>query len=228
MIYDNFSLALDLLPGATLDTLYMVFFSSLFALVLGLPLGVALHLFSKGQIKENLLIHKILSSIVNIGRSFPFAILMIALIPLTRYIVGTSLGTTAAIVPLTIASAPFLARLIEQSLQEVDKNILETASIMGATTYQTITKFLFNESLPSLIKSFFNTVIGLIGYSTMSGLIGGGGLGKVAVQYGYHQFNVFIMTTTVIVLIFLVEIIQLISDSMVRTILKRRGLLANE
>jgi D-methionine transport system permease protein len=228
MNYDNLSLAQDLLPGALLDTIYMVFASSFFALILGLPTGVILYLTSKGQIKEHPLLYKILSTIVNIGRSFPFAILMIALIPFTRWVVGTSLGTTAAIVPLSLAAAPFFARLVEQSMQEVDRHILEATQLMGASTLQIIRHVLLQEPLPSLIAGFFTVVISLVGYSAMAGLVGGGGLGKVAIQYGYNQFNVFLMILTVSLMILLVEGIQFISNLIVARIQNKRGLLRNE
>jgi len=228
MSSDNILLALDLLPSALFDTLYMVIASSFFALLLGLPMGVILYVTGKGQIKENRMVYKTLGIIVNIGRSFPFAILMIALIPVTRAIVGTSLGTTAAIVPLSIAATPFFARIVEEALKQVDKNVLEATQMMGATTPQIITEVLLKEPLPSLISGFSNMVINLVGYSTMAGIVGGGGLGKVAIQYGYNQFNVFIMITTVIILILVVESIQWISNLCVIKLQKKRGLLFHE
>ena len=228
MISDNLSFALDLLPQGVLDTLYMVLSSSFFAFLFGLPIGIILSLTSKGQIKEHPLLYKTLSMLVNIGRSFPFAILMIALIPLTRMIIGTSLGTTAAIVPLSIAAAPFFARVVEQCLKEIDKHIIETAQLMGITTLQLIRKVLLIEPLPSLIHGFVNMMIHLVGYSAMAGLVGGGGLGKIAIQYGYNQFNVFIMTATVSLLIALVAVLQWAGNRIVLHIHKKRGLLPHE
>ena len=228
MTSDNILLALDLLPSALFDTLYMVGAASFFAVLLGLPIGVILYLTGKGQIKQNLAIYKTLGMIVNIGRSFPFAILMIALIPFTRAIVGTSLGTTAAIVPLSIAAAPFFARIVEEALKQVDINVLQATQMMGATTPQIINEVLLKEPLPALISGFSNMVINLVGYSTMAGLVGGGGLGKVAIQYGYNQFNVFIMIATVILLILVVESIQWISNLGVIKLQKKRGLLFHE
>ena len=206
----------------------MVGAASFFAVLLGLPIGVILYLTGKGQIKQNLAIYKTLGMIVNIGRSFPFAILMIALIPFTRAIVGTSLGTTAAIVPLSIAAAPFFARIVEEALKQVDINVLQATQMMGATTPQIINEVLLKEPLPALISGFSNMVINLVGYSTMAGLVGGGGLGKVAIQYGYNQFNVFIMIATVILLILVVESIKCISNLGVIKLQKKRGLLFHE
>lgn len=228
MTSDNFILALELLPPALFDTLYMVLASSFFALILGLPMGVILYLTAKGQIKENLLIYKTLGMLVNIGRSFPFAILMIALIPFTRAIVGTSLGTTAAIVPLSIAAAPFFARIVEQSLREINRNVLEATQMMGATTSQIVNEVLLKEPLPSLISGFTSMVINLVGYSAMAGLVGGGGLGKVAIQYGYNQFNIFIMISTVALLIVVVEVIQWLSTKLIIKMQKKRGIISHE
>lgn len=225
---DNINLALNLLPLQLWNTLYMVLASTFFAVLIGLPIGVILTITSKGHIKENLPLYKILETVVNIGRSFPFAILMVALIPVTRWIVGTSLGTTASIVPLTIAAAPFVARLIESSLKEVDGHILEAAIVMGSTTWQIITKVLLMEALPSIIMGITLTVVCLIGYSAMAGLVGGGGLGQVAIQYGYNRFNTFIMVVTVVLLIILVQVVQWIGSSMAHSISKKRGRVSHE
>ncbi len=220
---DNINLALDLLPLQLWNTIYMVFVSAFFGFLIGLPLGIILTITDKGHIKPNVPLYKILETIVNIGRSFPFAILMVALIPVTRWIVGTSLGTTASIVPLTIAAAPFIARLVENSLKEVDKHILEAAVVMGSNTWQIITKVLLPEALPSLISGMTLTLVSLVGYSAMAGLVGGGGLGQVAIQYGYNRFNTFIMVVTVILLILLVQIVQWIGGWLTASILKTRG-----
>lgn len=223
---ENAHLALQLLPLQLWNTIYMVFISTFFAVLIGLPLGIILTITSKGHIKEQRKIYKVLEAIVNIGRSFPFAILMVVLIPFTRWLLGTSLGTTASIVPLTIAAAPFLARLIETSLKEVDRQILEAVIVMGSNTWQIITKVLLAEALPSIISAITLTMINLIGYSAMAGLVGGGGLGQVAIQYGYNRFNTFIMITTVILLILLVQIIQWFGGYMTQCILKKRGKVA--
>lgn len=225
---ENIQLALQLLPLQLWNTIYMVFVSAFFAVLIGLPIGVILTITDKGQIKEHTTTYKVLETIVNIGRSFPFAILMVALIPVTRWIVGTSLGTTASIVPLTIAAAPFVARLIETSLKEIDRHILEAVIVMGSNTWQIITKVLLAEALPSIISAITSTVINLIGYSAMAGLVGGGGLGQVAIQYGYHRFNTFIMIITVILLILLVQVVQWLGGYLAQSILKKRGRIAHD
>lgn len=224
----NLDLALQILPLQLFNTLYMVFAAAFFALAIGLPIGVILTITDRGHIKENLWIHKSLSALVNIGRSFPFAILMVALIPFTRWLIGTSLGTTASIVPLTIAAAPFAARLVEASLKEMDRQVLEAAIVMGSTTNQIIFKVLLQEALPSLLSGITLTLINLIGYSAMAGLVGGGGLGQVAIQYGYNRFNTFIMAATVSLLILLVQTIQWGGKKIVKSILKKRGLLSHD
>lgn len=223
MRFENIQLALQLLPLQLWNTLYMVFVSAFFAILIGLPLGVLLTLTSKGHIKQQPFCYKFLETIVNIGRSFPFAILMVALIPLTRWLIGTSLGTTASIVPLTIAAAPFAARLIESSLNEVNRNILEAALVMGSNTWQIISQVLIKEALPSIVQAITLTLICLIGYSAMAGLVGGGGLGQVAIQYGYNRFNPFIMISTVILLIILVQMIQSFGNYLVKLIYQKRG-----
>ncbi len=225
---ENIQLALQLVPLQVWNTLYMVFASAFFALLIGLPMGVILTITSKGHIKEHAKVYKLLEMVVNIGRSFPFAILMVALIPFTRWIVGTSLGTTASIVPLTIAAAPFMARLIESSLKEVDRHILEAVIVMGSSTWQIITKVLLKEALPSLISAMTLTVISLIGYSAMAGLVGGGGLGQIAIQYGYNRFNTFIMVITVALLILLVQMVQWAGGYAAQFILKKRGKIAHD
>jgi D-methionine transport system permease protein len=220
---ENIELALNLLPLQLWNTIYMVMASAFFAVLIGLPLGVILTITDKGHVLENAFVYKVLATIVNIGRSFPFAILMVALIPFTRWIVGTSLGTTASIVPLTIAAAPFIARLIESSLKEVDRHILEAAIVMGSTVWQIITKVLIPEALPSIVSAITLTIINLIGFSAMAGLVGGGGLGQVAIQYGYNRFNTFIMCLTVLLLIILVQIVQWIGNVIAQSITNKRG-----
>lgn len=220
---ENIKLALQLLPLQLWNTVYMVMTSTFFAVLIGFPVGVVLTITSKGHLKEQPMVYKILETIVNMGRSFPFAILMVTLIPLTRWIIGTSLGTTASIIPLTLAAAPFVARLVETSLKEVDRHTLEAVIVMGSNTWQIVTKVLLREALPSLVSAVTLTMINLVGYSAMAGLIGGGGLGQVAIQYGYHRFNTFIMVLTVVLLILLVQAIQLIGGYVSQTILKKRG-----
>ena len=214
---------INLLFPALLETLYMVFASTFFALLLGLPLGIILFITRKGQLKEQLILHKILSAFVNIGRSFPFAILMVALIPFTRFLIGTSLGTTASIVPLSIAAAPYIARQIENCLSEISKEITEATIVMGSTIMQIVFKVFIIEPLPALIQALTLTIINLIGYSAMAGLVGGGGLGSVAIQYGYQRFNGAVMFWTVVIIIILVEIVQTIGNRLALSLLKKRG-----
>jgi D-methionine transport system permease protein len=223
MTIDQLHLLWTLVPLELWNTIYMVVVSTAIAILVGLPLGIILTITDRGHLKENLWIHQMLGSLVNIGRSFPFAILMVALIPLTRLIVGTSLGTTASIVPLSIAAIPFMARLVEAALKEVDKGIIEAAIVMGSTPWQIIKKVLIPESLPSLILAATTTIINLIGYSAMAGTMGGGGLGKIAIQYGYQRFNVVLMVATVLILIILVQAIQLLGHAWARHINFKRG-----
>lgn len=222
----DIELAFQLLPLQLWNTIYMVAVSAFFAVVIGLPLGVILTITDKGHINSSPHLYKTLETVVNIGRSFPFAILMVALIPFTRWLTGRSLGTTASIVPLTIPAAPFVARLIETSLKEVDRHVLEAATVMGSSSWQIIAKVLLPEALPSIIAGITLTVVNLIGNSAMVGLVGGGGLGQVAIQYGYNRFNTFIMVVTVVLLIILVQIVQWAGNHLARSIAKKRGKIA--
>lgn len=198
---------LALIP-AIWQTLYMVFFSTVFSVLLGLPLGIILVLTDEKGIIPKPAVNKILGTVINITRSFPFLILLILLVPLSRVIVGTAIGSTAAIVPLSIAAAPFVARIVESSLKEVNAGVLEAAQAMGSTHWEIVGKVLLPEALPSLILGFTLTVISLIGYSAMAGAIGGGGLGDIAIRYGYQDKRPMILFLTVIILILIVQIIQ--------------------
>lgn len=198
------------------DTLYMVGVSSLVAFLFGLPLGIILLVSEKGNILENRPLNKILGSIVNATRSTPFIILMVLLIPVTRVIAGTSIGTNAAIVPLAIAATPFVGRVVESALREVDGGVIEAALSMGATPWQIIRKVLLPEAIPAIIGGLTLSVINLIGYSAMAGVIGGGGLGDLAIRYGYQRFRIDVMVLTVIVLIALVHICQGLGDFLAR------------
>ncbi|MCI5539555.1 MAG: ABC transporter permease [Campylobacter lanienae] len=197
-----------LLFEATIDTLYMAFVSTLLAFIIGLGLAIILVITSKNGLKPNRAIYNTLDIAVNTLRSFPFIILIIVLFPLTKFIVGTSIGTTAAIVPLTIGSAPFIARLIENAMNEVDNSIIEAALSYGATKTQIIFKVIFIEALPSIINAITLTLIVVIGFTAMAGAVGGGGLGDVAMRYGFQRFRPDIMAYTVIILIVMVQIIQ--------------------
>ncbi|WP_040292545.1 methionine ABC transporter permease [Acetonema longum] len=210
-----------LLAESLWETCYMVGVSALASAILGLPLGVILVATDKGHILENLYINRILGAIANAARSTPFIILMVAIIPLTRLIVGTSIGTEAAIVPLSIAAIPFVGRIVESSLREVDHGVVEAAQAMGASPRQIIFKVLIPEALPSIILGLTITVISLIGYSAMAGAIGGGGLGDLAIRYGYQRFRADIMLITVIILIAQVQIVQSCGDYLARRLDKR-------
>ncbi|GAB2795110.1 ABC transporter permease subunit [Streptomyces daliensis] len=205
-----------LLVQGTLDTLYMVVFSTLIAVLVGLPLGVLLVLTDRGGLLANAAVSKVLGAVVNVGRSLPFIILMVALIPLTRLIAGTAIGPTAAIVPLAIGAIPFFARLVETAVREVDGGLVEAVQAMGGGTPTVVFKALLPQSLPSLVAGVTTTVIVLISYSAMAGAIGGGGLGSVALSYGYQRFETSVMLATVALLIVLVTLVQLIGDAVVR------------
>lgn len=190
------------------ETLYMVGVSAAISTVLGIPLGVILVTSSRGHILENIPVNRILGAIANATRSTPFIILMVAIIPLTRLLAGTSIGTNAAIVPLSIAAIPFVGRVVEASLREVDYGLIEAAQAMGASPFQIIRMVLLPESMPSIVLGVTLSVISLIGYSAMAGAIGGGGLGDLAIRFGYQRFRVDIMIATVVILIALVQIVQ--------------------
>lgn len=223
MTSENLQLALSLLPLELWNTIYMVLSATVLATLIGGPIGIILTITTKGHIQEKRWVNRLLGSIVNVGRSFPFAILMVALIPVTRLIVGTSLGTTASIIPLTIAAIPFVARIVEAALREVPKELIEVAVVTGSTPWQIVTKVLLPESLPSLVLGLTTTMINVIGYSAMAGFMGGGGLGKVAIQYGYQRFNEFLIVVTVILLIVLVHAVQVLGNRAVRKINLKRG-----
>lgn len=213
----------QLVGSATLQTLAMVFSSTIFSLILGLPLGILLCVTDPiGGITPKPILNQILSRIVNVLRSFPFIILMILLFPLSRIIVGTSIGTTATIVPLSIAAAPFVARIIETALKEVDPGVIQAARAMGSTNMQIITKVLIPEAMPSLISGITLTIINLIGYSAMAGAIGGGGLGDLAIRYGYQRFRTDIMISAVVVILVLVEVIQFIGTKLSAAMMAKR------
>ncbi len=216
---------MKLVLTSTGQTLEMVFFSTLFSLILGLPLGVLLHVTDKeekGGIIPRPVLNEVLSRVVNILRSFPFLILMIVLMPVARLILGTTIGTKAAVVSLSIAAAPFVARVIETSLVEVDPGVIQAAKAMGSTNWQIIWKVMLPEALPGLVSGITLTVINLIGYSAMAGTIGGGGLGDLAIRYGYQRFRPDVMAAAVIVTILLVEIIQFAGNKISSALLKRR------
>ncbi|WP_053955895.1 methionine ABC transporter permease [Inediibacterium massiliense] len=199
---------IELLTPSLLETLYMVFVSVFFTILLGLPLGIILVVTDENHILPNSWLNHALSYLINILRSLPFIILMIFIIPFTRFVVGTTIGTNAAIVPLIIAAVPFFARVVESSIKEVDWGVIEAAISMGATPLQIILRILLPESMSSLVLGITITIINVIGYSAMAGVVGGGGLGDLAVRYGFQRFQKDVMIATVILLIILVQIIQ--------------------
>lgn len=202
----NFS---EILYPALLETLYMSFVSTLLGFLLAIIPGVLLVIWDKGGLCENKVAYNTLDFFVNIVRSFPFIILIIVLMPLTRLIIGTSIGTSATIVPLTLGIAPFLAKIIESALKEVDSTLIEAAKSYGASNAQIIFKVMFVEGLPSLINGVTLTLIVVVGFSAMAGTVGGGGLGDVAIRYGYQRFRTDIMVETVLILLVLVQLIQM-------------------
>jgi len=212
---------LDLLFSSLLETLSMVAVSTLVGLAAGLPLGVILVITDKGGILENWPVNRALGIVINATRSTPFIILMVAVIPITRSIVGTSIGTAAALVPLSIAATPFLARLIETALREVDRGLIEAAQAMGASPTQIVVRVLLPEALPGIVAAITITIVSLIGYSAMAGAIGGGGLGDLGIRYGYQRFNLEVMLTVIAVLIVLVQCLQSAGDILVRRLSKR-------
>lgn len=207
---------LSLLINATLETLYMVLIASVIAILLGLPLGVLLYVTRKGHILEHAFVYQLLATLVNMTRSIPFIILMIAIIPFTRLIVGTSIGTNAAIVPLSLCALPFLARIVENALLEVNSGLIEAATAMGATPWQIIVKVLIPESLGSVINGITLMIINLVGYSAMAGAVGGGGLGDLAIRYGYQRFDAGVMLITILIMIILVQFIQWGGDKLAK------------
>ncbi|MBR3146947.1 MAG: ABC transporter permease [Eubacterium sp.] len=197
------------IPLATWETVYVTILATLFAVIIGLPLGVLLVVGEKDGIRPlPAPFMQALNLVINLLRSVPFLILMILVFPLTRFVVGTVVGTVASIVPLVIAAFPFVARLVEASLREVDQNVVEAAVSMGASPWQIIMKVMIPESVPSLISSLTTAIITILGYSAMSGIIGGGGLGKIAINYGYYRYKYLVMLIAVVLLIAIVQIFQ--------------------
>lgn len=199
---------IKMLGVGILETLYMTFFSSLVAYLIGLPLGILLVVTDREGIAPLVPLNKVLGIVVNLVRSVPFVILLITVMPFTRLLIGTTIGSTAVVVPLIIASAPYIARLVESSLKEVDKGVIEAAQSMGATPLQIIYKVLIPEAMPSLIVGGAIAVTTILSYSAMSGFVGGGGLGDIAIRYGYYRYQTEIMLVTVVILVFIVQVIQ--------------------
>ena len=202
----------ELVLQSTWETVVMVFFSTLFAVLLGFPLGIFLFVTSPRGITPKIVPYQLISRIVNTLRSFPFVILMIVMFPLSRVVLGTAIGTEATIIPLSVAAAPFIARLTETALNEVDKGVIQAAVAMGASKRQVVRKVMIPEALPSIISGITLTIITLIGYSAMAGAIGGGGLGDLAIRYGYQRFRTDVMIESVVIIIVMVEVIQFLGN----------------
>lgn len=212
---------MPLLTKALGETIYMVAVSMFVASLIGIPLGVLLHTTDKGQILENFPLNQTIGSVVNAIRSIPFIILMVAIIPLTRFLVGSAIGTTAAIVPLVLASIPFIGRQVETSLKEVPAGLVEAALSMGATPGQIISKVLLPEAMPGIVSQLTTVIIALVGESAMAGAIGGGGLGDLAIRYGYQRFRPEVMLATVVILIVLVQLVQFAGNTLAKKLNKR-------
>ncbi|WJM87485.1 methionine ABC transporter permease [Dickeya chrysanthemi] len=208
--------------NATLETLYMVGLAALFTVLVGLPTGVLLFISRQSGVLPLPRLNAVLGGVINVGRSLPFVVLLIALIPFTRWVVGTTLGSTAAVVPIAVGAFPFFARIVENALAEVDSGRVEAIVSMGGTVWHVITKALLPEALPSILAGITLTVVMLIGFSSMAGVIGGGGLGDLAIRYGYQRFNQQVMAGTVIVLVLLVQLVQSLGDRLVRRLAYRR------
>lgn len=214
---NNPAITKDLLP-ATIETLQMTVFSTLFAVLLGLPLGIWLWVTAKGSLAPQLMVHRIVSAIVDFGRSIPFIILMIAIIPFTRFVVGTALGWQATVVPLAIGAIPFFARLVEVALREVAGGKIEAVQMMGATNFQIIRQVLIPEALPGLISAVTVTAVNLVSYTAMAGAVGGGGLGALAISYGYQRYQGDVMIACIVLLVAIVVIIQRVGDWLARRV----------
>ena len=212
---------MPLLTKALGETIYMVAISMLIASAIGIPLGVLLHVTAKGEFLDAPMVNRSIGAVVNAVRSIPFIILMVAIIPLTRLIVGSAIGTTAAMVPLVIASVPFIGRQVETSLREVPRGLVEAALSMCATPMQIITRVLLPESMPGIVSQLTTVIIALVGESAMAGAIGGGGLGDLAIRYGYQRFRPDIMIATVVILIVLVQLVQFLGNTLAARLDKR-------
>lgn len=217
--FDQYGL---LLAQGTWDTIIMTVVATLGAYVIGIPLGVALVLTNPDGLHPHRVVNAVLGWIVNMGRSIPFVILLVVMIPVTRFMMGTALGVAGAMPPLIVAAAPFVARMVEQSIAEVDSGLVEAAQSFGASTWQIVTKVFLFESLPSLIRGFAITFITLFGYTAMAGVVGAGGLGDIAIRYGYQRYQTDVMIATLIILVILIQVVQSSCDFAARKIDKRK------
>lgn len=213
---------LEMIRDGIFETLYMVFMSTLFAYIIGMPLGIILVITGKGGLKPKPALYNVLGFIINILRSVPFLILLVMVIPVTRFITGTSIGSKATVVPLVIAAAPFIARLVESSLLEVDKGVIEAAQSMGTPSFKIITKVMIPEARPSLISNATIALTTILGYSAMAGFTGGGGLGTIATNYGYYKYDTLVMLVTVAILVVIVQLLQMIGTKLVTALDRRK------
>lgn len=218
------SSTINMIINGIYETLLMVIVSTICGYLFGLPLGVLLYQSDKGGIKENKKLYRVLDIIVNIGRSIPFLILLILIIPFTKLIVGKSYGTIATIVPLTVSAIPFIGRMVESSLKEVDKGVIEAAQAMGASNFQIITRVLLVEARPSLINGATICLGTIVGYSAMAGTVGGGGLGDIAIRYGYYRYQTDVMFITVAIIVILVQLFQFIGNKLSIKMDKRKNI----
>ena len=209
---------ISLLISGTIDTIIMTFVSAILGFILGIPTGVLLYVTRRGQVMENKVLYSVISAVVNIFRSIPFIILLVWISPFTKFIVGSAIGIEGAIVPLTVGAIPFIARMVENALLEVPNGLIEASRAMGATPLQIIRKVLLPESLAGLINAATITLIMLVGYSAMGGAVGSGGLGQIAMQYGYYTYNPLVMNTVLVILIVLVFIIQFTGEYLMKKV----------
>ncbi|PWA10062.1 methionine ABC transporter permease [Pueribacillus theae] len=221
MLLDSLIQLIPEINTAFLQTIYMVAIALCIAIIFGLPLGILLYVTDKDLFLENKIVKSIVGTVVNLIRSVPFIILLVALIPFTQKIVGTTIGPTAAAVPLSVAAIPFFARIVESSIREIDKGVIEAAIAAGATPWMIIKEVLLPEARPGLVSGITITTISLIGYSAMAGIVGGGGIGDLAIRFGYYRYDNVIMFTTIIILVVLVQVIQIAGDRVSRLIDKR-------
>ncbi|UBX49644.1 methionine ABC transporter permease MetI [Providencia alcalifaciens] len=209
---------ISLLISGTIDTIIMTFVSAILGFILGIPTGVLLYVTRRGQVMENTVLYSVISAVVNVFRSIPFIILLVWISPFTKFIVGSAIGIEGAIVPLTVGAIPFIARMVENALLEVPNGLIEASRAMGATPLQIIRKVLLPESLAGLINAATITLIMLVGYSAMGGAVGSGGLGQIAMQYGYYTYNPLVMNTVLVLLIILVFIIQFTGEYLMKKV----------
>jgi D-methionine transport system permease protein len=221
MLLDSLMNLVPELNKAFLETLYMVAISLLVAIIAGLPLGILLFITDRGLFLENTTVKSVLGFVVNMVRSIPFVILLVGLLPLTKLITGTTIGPTAASVSLSVAAIPFFARIVETSLREIDKGVIEAAVAVGATPWMIIKDVLLPEARPGIVHGITITTISLVGYSAMAGIVGGGGIGDLAIRFGYYRYDNTVMITTIVILICLVQMIQFAGDRIARLVDKR-------